>query len=57
MNEYSNIFTGEMATIQIQIFFKGHFIRIFEYLCSSLPFCHEDGGGALCKLDILVVLF
>ena len=25
-----------MAGIQIQIIFKGHFIQIFEYLCSPL---------------------
>ena len=25
-----------MAQIQIQIIFEGHFIQIFEYLCSSL---------------------
>ena len=25
-------------------------------LIVNVPFCHEDGGGELCKLDILVVL-
>ena len=25
-------------------------------LIVNVPFCHEDGGGELCKLDILVVV-
>ena len=25
-------------------------------LIVNVPFCHEDGGGELCKLDILIVV-
>ena len=25
-------------------------------LIVNVPFCHEDGGGELCKLDLLVVV-
>ena len=26
-------------------------------LIVNVHFCHEDGGGELCKLDILIVVF
>ena len=31
-------------------------VLVFSSLIVNVPFCHEDGGGELCKLDILVVV-
>ena len=29
---------------------------VLSSLIVNVPFCHEDGGGELCKLDILIVV-
>ena len=29
---------------------------VLSSLIVNIPFCHEDGGGELCKLDILIVV-
>ena len=29
---------------------------VLSPLIVNVPFCHEDGGGELCKLDILIVV-
>ena len=29
---------------------------VLSSLIVNAPFCHEDGGGELCKLDILIVV-
>ena len=29
---------------------------VLSSLIANVPFCHEDGGGELCKFDIIVVV-
>ena len=56
--------TGEMAQIRIRIILEGHFIRIFEYLCSSLQSGLKDRYylswhhpiATAAKNDIILVL-
>ena len=43
---FENIRTEEKARIQINIVCVGHFIHIFKYLCSSLPFTRVTSAGA-----------
>ena len=38
-----------------KVTFKFTFLVILS-LIVNVPFCHEDGGGELCKLDILIVV-
>ena len=38
-----------------KVTFKFTFLVLLS-LIVNVPFCHEDGGGELCKLDILVVV-
>ena len=38
-----------------KITFKFTFL-VLPSIIVSVPFCHDDGGGELCKLDIIVVV-
>ena len=38
-----------------KVIFNFTFLVLFSIIV-NVPFCHDDGGGELCKLDILVVV-
>ena len=46
---------GRNPGSNLRVTFKFTFLVISSQIV-NVPFCHEDGGGELCKLDILIVV-